>query len=151
MIKLSMDFEWSPILEEELRQYLFPHKVTSYMRLKYQIPAIYRWVVENDKAVESAYIGETEQLCPRRVYGYLNPGPSQMTNLRINNLFNELLTKGRSIKLEHLLINDFCLNEKKITSNDLTSKNIRVLLESIMLAEYEKDGISLLNQAIKSK
>lgn len=68
MITMTMDFEWKPVLENESAHYLFPNEITAYMRRQYGIPAIYRWVVESDKTIESIYIGETEELCPRRVY-----------------------------------------------------------------------------------
>lgn len=151
MITLTIDSEWKPILENKSVQYLFPNTITSYMRQQYKMPAIYRWVVDTDKTIESVYIGETEELCPRRVYGYLNPGPSQMTNIRINNLFNDLIKKGKVIRLEHLVFSDFSFDGKKITAQDLAKKNIRVLLENIMLAHHENDGTTILNQAINSK
>lgn len=151
MITLTIGFEWQPVLENESSQYVFPNTITTHMRQKYRIPAIYRWVVENNKTIESVYIGETEELCPRRVYGYLNPGPSQMTNIRINNLFDDLIKKGKTIRLEHLVFSDFSFDGKKITTQDLIKKNIRVLLENIMITHHENDGITMLNQAINSK
>jgi len=113
MITLTMDFEWKPVLEDKSAQYLFPNEITANMRQQYRTPAIYRWIVESDETVESVYIGETEELCPRRIYGYLNPGMSQMTNIRINNLFKDLIKKGKTIRLEHLVFSDFSLDGKK--------------------------------------
>jgi hypothetical protein len=151
MINLTMNFKWAPVLENESDQYFFPNTITAYMRQKYRIPAIYRWIVESNGRIESVYIGETEELCPRRVYGYLNPGSSQMTNIRINNLFDELIKKGKIIRLEYLVFSDFFFDGKKITDQDLVKKNIRVLLENIMIIHHENDGIVILNQAINSK
>lgn len=151
MITLTIDFEWKPILENESSQYVFPNTITAYMRQKYRAPAIYMWIIESDGRIESVYIGETEELCPRRIYGYLNPGPSQITNIRINNLFNDLIKKGKVIRLEHLVFSDFSFDGKKILARDLAKKNIRVLLENIMITHHENDGITMLNQAINSK
>lgn len=151
MITLTIGFEWQPVLENESSQYVFPNTITAYMRQKYRAPAIYRWIIESDGRIESVYIGETEELCPRRVYGYLNPGPSQMTNIRINNLFDDLIKKGKTIRLEYLVFSDFSFDGKKITAQDLVKKNIRVLLENIMITQHDNDGITMLNQAINSK
>lgn len=151
MITLTVDFEWKPVLENESIHYFFPNKITTYMRQQYRMPAIYRWVVESDKTIESVYIGETEELCPRRIYGYLNPGPSQMTNIHINNLFNDLIKKEKTIRLEHLVFSDFSFDGKKMTVQDLAKKNVRVLLENVMVTHQENDRITILNQAINSK
>ncbi|MCE9653557.1 MAG: hypothetical protein K8Q89_10995 [Nitrosarchaeum sp.] len=151
MINLTIDFEWNSVLENKSDQYVFPNIVTDYMRQKYRMPAIYRWIVDSDGMIESIYIGETVELCPRRVYGYLNPGPSQMTNIRINNLFDELIKRGKIIRLEYLVFSDFLFDGKKITDQDLIKKNIRVLLENIMITHHENAGVVILNQAINSK
>ncbi|MGI0062234.1 MAG: hypothetical protein ACREBA_07255 [Nitrosotalea sp.] len=151
MINLNIDFKWQPVLENESKQYFFPNEISHYMRQKYRIPAIYRWIVENNGRTESIYIGEAKDLCPQRVYGYLNPGPSQMTNIRINNLFNQLTKEGKNIRLEHLVFSDFIFNDRKMTPQDLNRKTIRILLENIMLTYHENDKITILNQAINSK
>ena len=74
------------------------------MKKNYRKPAIYRWNVfkeiPNDEKI--IYVGEAQELCPQRIKGYLNPGPSQQTNKRIKKKFQTYLDKGFKIRLEML-------------------------------------------------
>ena len=116
------------------------------MQGKYNFSAIYRWVIEKESNIQSIYIGETS-LLPRRVSQYLNPAKSQQTNNYINHLFGRFIhEQGYNIKLEKLKIFSCELGDKKITENDLDDKNMRVLVEHILLVYYENKGFDILNK-----
>jgi len=150
-MNISIDFKWEPVFIRESEHYYFPNEISDFMRRKYKAPAIYRWVVEKDGKIVSMYVGEADELCPRRIYGYLNPGPSQMTNIRINDLFHQLISQGNKIWLEHLVLSSFIFDGKTITPSDLGKKTVRMFLENLILIHYESSGITILNQAVKSK
>ena len=141
-VNLTLTYEWEPILLDQGKQYTWPNKITKFMRDKYNFSAIYRWVVENTLSI---YIGEAS-LLQRRIYHYTKPGKSQQTNIRINQRFNKLCTHGHNIKLEKLKIFSCELGDKKITENDLDDKNMRVLVEHLLLVYYENKGFDILNK-----
>lgn len=149
MLNINFDFSWEKILSNQEEQYRFPNEISCYMKKHYKSPAIYRWLVHQGNNLESTYIGEAEILCPRRIYHYLHPGPSQMTNIRINELFTRLIKEGRTITLETLAFKDFLLDGKPVSMTDLDKKTTRVFLEHLLLVYYENKGVSILNKAIK--
>ena len=144
-IELTLTYEWEPVLLDQDKQYTWPSKITKFMRGKYNFPAIYRWVVEKEENIHGIYIGEAS-LLPRRIYHYTKPGISQQTNIRMNQHFNKLCTQGYTIKLEKLKIFSCELGAKKITENDLDDKNIRVLVEHLLLVYHENKGFNILNK-----
>lgn len=101
---------------------------------------IYRFRVTHAKGVTHAYVGETDNL-RRRMAGYRNPGPSQLTNQRVNALLRTAL-KAAAGTVEVATATD-----ARITVNgadvhvDLSSKSQRLLLESAALVEAEHQGV----------
>lgn len=148
-LNFNFDFSWKKVLSDKNTGYRFPNEITEYMKKRYKSPTIYRWLVHHDDKLESIYIGEAEILCPRRIYHYLHPGPSQMTNIRINKLFTKLNKENRQITLEILVFKSFQLDGKTISMSDLDKKTVRVFLEHLMLVYHENRGIPSLNKAIK--
>ena len=49
----------------------------------------------SDKTV--LYIGKTIQPLKKRMYGYLNPGPTQSTNIKANGFITDMLTTGKTV------------------------------------------------------
>lgn len=98
-IELQVMFEWEAVHQSDAEEYVFPRPVTEFMRRFYNKPAIYRWIVERTDIGDEPliYIGEAARLCPDRLSGYLMPGPTQQTNLRLNQQFHECLVQGGSI------------------------------------------------------
>ena len=141
-IELTLTYEWEPVLLDQDKQYTWPNNITKFMRDKYNFSAIYRWVVENTLSI---YIGEAS-LLQRRIYHYTKPGKSQQTNIRMNQRFNKLCTQGYTTKLEKLKIFYCVLGAKKITENDLDDKNIRMLVEHLLLVYYENKGFDIMNK-----
>jgi hypothetical protein len=64
----------------------FAHKIRN---------ALYSFVIGK----EVRYIGKTTQELQRRLYGYMNPGPTQHTNINNNKKIREELKAGKVIKI----------------------------------------------------
>jgi hypothetical protein len=139
-------YSWNPILSDGLEPYTFPNDITNFMKTHYRMPAIYRWSIRFDDENTLYYIGETEELCPRRLGHYIKPGPGQQTNQRLNAQFQKYLQSGCQIKLDCLIFNPYILNSIKITQKSLINANLRRMMEHLMIYQYSNQGISLLNR-----
>ena len=60
-----------------------------------EVDILYAFVVDGDPK----YIGKSVQTLYKRIYFYKNPGPSQRTNIRVNEKLNECLKQGSSIDI----------------------------------------------------
>lgn len=147
VIKVEFTYQWVPILKDKGKEYRFPEKITSFMKKNYRNPAIYRWnVFRNIPSDEKIiYIGEAQELCPRRINGYLNPGPSQQTNKRIKERFQRYLDKGFKIQLEILQFDNIKIEDFIFKNSDLKDKHVRRFLEELMVIIYRKKGYDILN------
>jgi hypothetical protein len=58
-------------------------------------PALYAFVSDE----EVLYVGKTNMTLARRLYGYVKPGPSQSTNIRVNSCLYEVLTNGGAVDI----------------------------------------------------
>jgi hypothetical protein len=145
-IKIEFNYQWEPAVRDENgNNYFFPEEITPFMRQKYRHPAIYRWNIFSESLKdEKFYIGEAQDLC-QRINGYLNPGPSQQTNKRINKKFHEYIENGFKIRLEILRFEKIRINDFVITENDLSHKHNRRFIEELMVIIYEQKGFQLLN------
>lgn len=143
-LSLNADYEWVAVTDELGEPYRFPRPVGS-LRSKHPGPSIYRWVsLKPDGTVESIYVGETDNL-GRRIYGYLNPGPSQQTNLRMNAELKELVASGHLVTLERVKFQSIRLNGAEIPTTSLADKHVRVMLEHALLLAVQSQGISTRN------
>lgn len=117
------------------------------MKQRYKKPAIYRWIVAHadNEANTQMYIGETKRLCPDRLSGYIIPGPTQQTNLRLNKFFHECLMQDSTVQLEILRINGSFTPDLSFTDTDLSSQDIRRLLEKLLMVLYRNQGVELIN------
>ena len=92
-IQIGLAYEWESVLLRENTEYLFPMAISPFMRTRYKAPAVFKWDIyqktPGDKKL--VYIGEAPELCPRRLYGYLNPGATQLANKKINAEFRGYL------------------------------------------------------------
>ncbi|RLI17394.1 hypothetical protein DRO54_11590 [Candidatus Bathyarchaeota archaeon] len=146
-IKVEFTYQWIPILKGEDEEYYFPERITSFMRSNYKQPAIYRWNVfrNNSEDEKLIYIGEAQELCPQRINGYLNPGPSQQTNRRTKEMFQDYLSKGLKIRLEMLQFNNIKIENFTLINSDLKDKHVRRFLEELMVIIYKQKGFQILN------
>jgi len=134
-------------LIDENREYLFPEDITSFMKRRYKHSVIYRWDIfkkerEDEKLI---YIGEAQELCPERINGYLNPGPSQKTNNRIKEKFQAYLKSEFKIGLEILKFDKINIEDFTFTKNDLCDKHFRRFIEELMIIIYKQKGFKILN------
>lgn len=142
----KIEYTWNSILSDGSKPYMFPHDITAFMKSTYRIPTIYRWVMQNTDGNIFYYIGETEELCPRRLNQYLKPGPTQQTNQRLNEKFQEMAHLGYTITLDILTFKSFTLNSTEITLKSLHNSNLRKMIEHLIIYHYQSVGISLLNR-----
>jgi len=110
-------------------------------------PAIYRWNFLKKGTSVKAYIGETEDL-RRRVRGYLNPGPSQETNKRINAEFRKAIQSGLTVQLETLSVEPIRINRVHVNTDHLWDLFLRKMLENFVLADFDAVNCELLSLAL---
>ncbi len=148
--EISIQYEWKPILSSTSQEYLFPDRITDFMKQKYSIPAIYRWILyREDRAGPcKMYIGSAKQLCPQRIRGYLNPGPTQKTNKRLNTIFNDHKNRGFKIGIDYLEFKE--LRVGSLDFKDLDKRDVRLFLERAMISLYNKESYRLLNKDVES-
>jgi hypothetical protein len=145
-VNIALKYKWIPIENQPGVRYQFPENISSHFRANWDGPAVYRWLVLHQEPghLRQLYIGETE-LLPRRIYGYLNPGPSQRTNQRLKAKFEEELRNGYKVTLEVLSFDSFSFESISISMDDLTDKVVRRFLESLFTMYYSKSGYTVLN------
>jgi len=145
-IEVKVTFEWEAVRSSETVEYEFPKPITEFMRQFYKKPMVYRWIVELPDTDETLmYIGEAARLCPDRLSGYLTPGPTQQTNIRLNQQFHEFIAHGGRIRLEILKMNGAFVNDLDLTEEDLGRQDIRRLIERLLITLYRSQGVNLLN------
>ena len=145
-MNIALKYKWIPVENQPGVRYQFPEEISSYFRANWNGPAVYRWIVFQQEPGDlwQLYVGETE-LLPRRIYGYLNPGPSQRTNQRLKAKFEEGLRNGYKVTLEVLSFESFSFESISISMDDLTDKVVRRFLESLFTIYYSKSRYTVLN------
>jgi hypothetical protein len=146
-IEVKVMFEWEAVRQSEAEEYVFPEPITEFMNRLYKRPAIYRWIIERTNTDDEMlmYIGEAVRLCPDRLSGYITPGPTQQTNLRLNQQFHECIACGGRIRLEILKMTGAFVNDLDLTEKDLSRQDIRRLIERLLVTMYRSQGVNLLN------
>jgi hypothetical protein len=146
-LNIALSYDWQAILMREKVEYMFPLAITPFMRMRYREPAIYRWNIYRKTADDKklVYIGEAQELCPKRLYGYLNPGSTQETNKRIKTEFEAYLREGLNIRLEICNISVLKFGDSILGKESLVDKYIRRFIEEAMVVEYRKRGFTVLD------
>lgn len=145
-MEIKFEFEWKKVESSKDVRYNYPEKISAYMRTEYGFPAVYRWVIRKGKDIK-LYIGETDQLCPKRLNGYINPGPSQFTNIRMKKMLLEFKRRQYFITFEFLLIKRLSIDDKDIHSKNLNEKYVRKFIENLLLWHYlSEKSIEILNK-----
>ena len=131
--------DWHLHLEAswETLDYTFPYPPTNLSAEA----AIYCWVV-GDEAELAYYVGETEWL-KRRIQHFRTPGPTQQTNLRLHDLFEETLAAGGTVELR--VLRSIRLNGEPLDDDALMRKSLRGLLEAWCLRQFRAEGRRMLN------
>lgn len=145
IIEFKLAFEWEVVLASEKDEYKFPNPITGFMKQKYRKPVIYRWTIARGEGEKSFYIGEAVRFCPDRLNGYLSPGPTQQTNIRLNKFFQEGVGNGANLKLEILKMSGAFVNDLDLQDKDLARLEIRRLIEKLLVTLYRNQGLDLLN------
>jgi hypothetical protein len=144
-LKISLDYQWETVFLRENVEYLFPLSVSPFMRSKYKEPAVFKWEIyqktPGDKKL--VYIGEAPELCPRRIYSYLNPGPTQAANKKINTEFKAYLKENLKVGLEICRIQDMTFGGTLLDSKAFVDKHIRRMVVEAMMVEHQKRGYTI--------
>lgn len=109
-----------------------------------EIPGVYRFLIRGSQK-QSIYVGETDNL-QRRFQHYRNPGPSQTTNIRINDLFKIHLEDGAEIGVDiatGITIKD---SASQTLNVDLSLRHFRRLFENYALVVGGGTDIESLNR-----
>ena len=89
-VNVMAQFDWTDVgvvRLDEAAKLVFPDLPTA--------PGLYRFRCASDTSPWQ-YIGETDNL-RRRAYHYRNPGPSQWTNIRLNDLLRGEIVNGNEV------------------------------------------------------
>jgi len=147
-LKVDFSFDWIPAFSAEDKPYFFPQPITDFMGRSYKHPAVYRWNIYKTFLSDERkiYIGECKQLCPERINGYLNPGPKQETNKRLNEQLIALVAQGLKVQLEIIRFDNISIGDFTLTLRDLSNKHLRRFIESLLITYYQRNGFTLLNR-----
>jgi hypothetical protein len=146
-LKMELEYVWQPAYLREKVEYLFPLDISPYMRNRYKGPAVFRWEVfqkePGDKKL--VYVGEAQELCPKRLYGYLNPGPTQQSNRKVNTDFRNYLKEKLNIRLDVLDLRELNIPGLTAGPNSLQDKYIRRLLVNALILEHRQQGYNVID------
>lgn len=109
-----------------------------------EVPALYRLRLSGPTNTRH-YIGEAINL-RRRFGNYRNPGPSQATSLRINDVLRTHLADGGNVEVDLIISGIDLLIEGKSHSFDLANKATRRLLEQAAVVANAAIDIESLNR-----
>ena len=145
-MNIALAYEWRPVENGPGIPYQFPEKISSHFRSNWGRPAVYRWRIlqHQSGASRRLYVGETHRLS-QRINQYVNPGPTQKTNQRLNAFFEQELRSGHKIALEVLEFEPFNLEEFTISMHDLRDKPVRRFLENLFEIYHRRSGFQVLN------
>lgn len=95
-------------------------------------PGVYQWVLRH-AGRERRYVGEAENLA-RRFQHYRTPGPSQTTNLRMNDRARRVLEAGGEV-IVLIASSSTIIRMDASEPADLRSKHVRCLIENATLVD----------------
>ncbi len=145
-MNIALACEWRSAENGPGIPYHFPEKISPHFRSNWSRPAVYRWRIFQHQSgdLRRLYIGETQRLRDR-ANGYVNPGPSQKTNQRLNAEFEQELRNEYKIALEVQEFEPFNLEGFAISMLDLRDKPVRRFLENLFEIYHRKSGYAVLN------
>jgi hypothetical protein len=146
-LQINLTFEWQAVYLRDNFEYLFPMAISPYMRNKYKAPAVFKWDVyqktPGDKKL--VYIGEAQELCPKRLYGYLSPGPTQLANKKVNSEFRDFLKEKLNIRLEICRVQEISLGGTVLDSGAFSDKHVRRLVAEALIVEHSRRGFTVVD------
>jgi hypothetical protein len=144
-LQIQFDYQWDPIFLRENVEYLFPMSVSPFMRTRYKGPAVFRWEVfqKNPGDKKLVYIGEAPEFCTRRLYSFLNPGPTQAANKKVNTEFNAYLKENLKIRLDICRVQDINFGGTLLDTKAFADKHYRRLVVEAMIIDHIKRGFTV--------
>jgi hypothetical protein len=131
-MKVSVEFEWTRTAKIDLG----PDGKLKFPNLPLD-PGLYRlWLGGAEHS--AVYIGETDNL-RRRATHYRNPGPSQRTNIRLNERLRTHLAAGGRADMYVVITAKLEIDGNRIPL-DLSQKAARRLVENAALVEAAVSG-----------
>jgi hypothetical protein len=147
-IKLNLSYEWQPVYLREKVEYLFPMAISPFMRTKYRAPAIFKLDVyqKNPGDKKLVYIGEAQELCPQRLYGYLNPGTTQLAFKKVNTEFRAYLKEKLRIGLAICLVKVINIGGSELDpSSVINEKHLRRMITELLIVEHSRKGFTVVD------
>lgn len=144
-VSLCIACEWRPVLGEGGEFHEYPRPLPRGHHCA-RLAAVYRWNVFDTQPGDLmiCYVGEAQRL-GRRVAHYVNPGPTQETNLRLSRVFREHIEDGHHIGLDLLIITEGSIDGRDLQMADLADGHLRRAVEQIVTWQHLRDGWTLLN------
>jgi hypothetical protein len=131
-------FTWAPV-----GRILLSSKRLEFPKVEAE-PGLYRFRIRNGDN-EAAYVGESENLA-RRFAFYRNPGPSQQTNVRLNQIFRSALASAAEIAVAVVTTDAWIETGDGRKRADFSKKAIRRLFENASVLLSGDDSIESLNR-----
>jgi hypothetical protein len=146
-LQIKLTFEWQPVYLRENVAYSFPMAISPYMRNRYKSPAVFKWDIHQKKPGDKklVYIGEAQELCPQRLYGYLNPGPTQLAFKKVNTEFRAYLKEELNISLEICQVKEIAFGVSVLDPDSLTDKHVRRMVAEALIVEHRKKGFTVVD------
>ncbi len=138
-VGVSVEFQWQPLgrlEQDENGRLLFP--------VAPRQPGLYRFRLLGNGDIRH-YIGETDEL-RRRFQHYRTPGPSQKTNIRMNEEFRQHFSAGGTIEVDITSDGISVSIAGAVLVGDVADRAIRRLLEHAALVSEGGAGVKLLNR-----
>ncbi len=136
MTRVAVDFDWKAVgqITIEAGRPLFPRLPES--------AGLYRFTFAWPGRARGVYIGETDRL-RRRAQHYRTPGPTQRTNVRLNQHIVDALGAGVSVSLAVITSAHLSIGVGPPRGLDLSRKTGRQIVENAaiaaLIAEREAD------------
>jgi hypothetical protein len=146
-LPIKITYEWQPVYLRENVEYLFPVAISPFMRTRYKIPAVFKWDVYQKKPGDKklVYIGEAQELCPQRLYGYLNPGATQLAYKKVNTEFRAYLKEKLGIGLAICRVQEIDLGGSLLHQDALADKHVRRFLSEALIVEHKQKGFTVVD------
>jgi hypothetical protein len=146
-LQIKLTYEWQPVLLREGVEYLFPMDISPFMRARYKTPAVFKWDIfqKNPGDKKLVYIGEAQELCPKRLYGYINPGATQMANKKVNTDFRNYLKEKMKVGLQICRIQEIHLGGNVLDMSAFSDKHLRRLVVEASIVEHQKKGFTVVD------
>ena len=106
-------------------------------------PGLYQFILKGAGRRRN-YIGETSNIS-RRLHNYRSPGPSQVTNLRLNRILTDHLLHGGNVEVQIIVDNPKIARSEMATEAPLSQKVVRRLLENAAILAQGATDIDSLN------